>query len=640
MQDRRDNPRPQTPRDQGGLGASLRSAWELAAHPIAKVCYEPLAAHYEERYRKKFPKHHSKVLILDLVLLFVAGGLTVFWIFANAILPLIPLPALVSIEMLAPKDVVSGAPTDYVISYVNDSPHELACAEIRVALPDDTVLETTPRELDPAEKTCYAGTHDATPLADPSEPGTYVIPVGMIGPNGRDAVRFKARTYGPTGSVKTMTAELRYWESGATQPTRVTSRNEWQVTGSTLALGIDAPDVTARGQARTVKVTYANRGEDALAGTVIRLAVPDDFTVTGSVPSAASRGEWRVGALKPGQEGAITVFGYFRPTSGGEAPTFAARGYVQAGGKLTLAELVRKNADPGAADVELTTDLASPAGRTALLPGEEVRVTVAYRNAGRHSLKNMRIALDPGGVALQNASPASLAWEPSSEPSLADVKPGSSGSFTAIFVVPQVLPGGAAPSLHLSAGAQYEIDEEPGHAVRIDTPVIDLPIATRLTVGGTALYYTKDGDQLGVGPLPPKVGATTKYRVFLTVATTTGAADDVVVEATLPPNVAWTGQASVTAGESLDHFTSNGRVRWTIGRVPENVGEETKFGATFEVGITPDKAAAGSAPLLLTNIKVTGKDAATGLILHASAENITTDLPYDPRAAGKGTVLE
>ena len=197
------------------------------------------------------------------------------------------------------------------------------------------------------------------------------------------------------------------------------------------------------------------------------------------------------------------------------------------------------------------------------------------------------------------------------------------------------------PSLRISAAAQYTIDEDPTRPIRVDTQVSDLAIATKLGLEGAALYFTKDGDQLGVGPLPPKAGQTTKYRVFLTITTTTGEVDNAQLEAYLPSNVEWTGRASVTAGEALDHFPSTGRVRWTIGRLPANAdGTGTRIGASFEVAVTPGESDIGSVPTLLKSIKVFGSDVTTGLKLNATAENISTDLPYDRRALGKGTVVK
>ncbi|HTK05150.1 MAG TPA: hypothetical protein VL500_06190 [Candidatus Eisenbacteria bacterium] len=626
----------------------FRQGLELVAHPLRKVCYEPLAAHYHKKYRSKYPVHHSKVLILDLALLFVMGGLVVFWIFANSILPLFPVPALVSLEVLAPTTLVSGVPTDFVIAYQNDSPQTLGCAELRIRLPENTVLEQPAMVMDRSEKTCYVDSTGGHALGvDPNEPDMHVILLGNIDPNGRDAVRFKARSYGPTGSTKVMTAEMLYWEEAATVPARIATRDEWQVTGSALGLDLSMPDNASRGQRRTIVISYENRGLDDLSGTVVRLSSPEDFTISGSEPSAAARGEWRLGTLAPGQKGRIVVYGYFHAVAGPlTAPTFAARGYVMADGKLTLAELVRKNADPGAADVEFTQEITAPAGREALEPGQEVTVKISYRNAGKGTIKNMSIVLDPGADLVVNKAPETLTWDPSTRPELAEIAPGAEGVLTATFAVAGVitsdmLAGASRPALHLSSRAHYVTADDPDHEVRLDTPVRDLAIATRLEADAAALYFTKDGDQLGIGPLPPKAGETTKYRVFLTVTNTTGDAGDVSLEAYLPTNVVWTGHASVTAGDALDYFPSTGRVRWNIGRVPAFAGDSgDRIGATFEVAITPDKSEIGSAPLLVKGIKLIGKDAVTGLPLHAAAEDLTTDLPYDQRAAGKGTVVK
>ena len=193
--------------------------------------------------------------------------------------------------------------------------------------------------------------------------------------------------------------------------------------------------------------------------------------------------------------------------------------------------------------------------------------------------------------------------------------------------------------LHLSTTATYTLPDEPTNPLTVDTAPVDLPIATFTSIQAAGLYYTKDGDQIGVGPLPPKVGETTKYRVFFDVANSSGEADGVTVEATLPSNVAWTGKYSVNAGQAIDWLPSTRTVRWEIGTLaPYTNSEGEHLGASFEVALTPHTEDAGAAPTLVTGITLSGKDATTGLTLHAEAESITTDLPFDKRAIGKGAV--
>lgn len=612
--------------------------------PIKKVCYEPLAAHYEGKYRSKFPKHHSKIFVLDMALLAVIGALAVFWFFANTLLPLFPVAPLVRLAVLAPKTIVSGETADYVISYDNDSAKTLGCAELRIHLPPDTVLSELP-SAPGTGKTCAAG---QPPAAGTDDPEVRIVPLGDIGPNGRDVFRFKAKTYGPTGGTKVMTTELLYWEEAATAPSRVSSRDEWQVTSSALALTVDVPKGVSRGYAQAIAIGYANRGTDILPNAALRLSPPDDFVVTGAQPAPSGRNEWSLGTIEPGAEGTITVFGYFRATGAQQnAPTFAVRGYADTdqGGRV-LVELVRENADPAAADIEFSQEIVQPAGRQALMPGETVRVQVRYRNAGQKTLKDVHVAVDPGATYVNSPSPAALAWDKAAVPALAEVKPGDEGTLEASFAVDEMIGqdavgAGGMPSLHVASRASYEVQDDPTRPVLIDTQTADLPVATRLGLNAAALYFTKDGDQLGIGPLPPKVGQTTKYRVFLTVTTTTGDADEATVDAYLPSNVAWTGHASVTAGDAIDYFPSTGRVRWHISHIPAFAdGTGTRIVASFEVAITPTKGEIGSVPPLVKTASVSGTDASTGLGLHATAADVTTDLPYDQRAAGKGAVVK
>jgi hypothetical protein len=170
------------------------------------------------------------------------------------------------------------------------------------------------------------------------------------------------------------------------------------------------------------------------------------------------------------------------------------------------------------------------------------------------------------------------------------------------------------------------------------TALTTIPISSLLEVKAAAFYYTKDGEQLGVGPLPPKVGERTKYRVVAYITNTTNDVEDAWFEAYLPPNVEWTGRYSVTAGESMDYFPSTGRVRWKVGTINAHTDVSARIGASFEVALTPTEADAGASPLLVGKIVVTGVDSGTGAKIEAISRDITTALEFDTLAAGKGVV--
>jgi len=601
--------------------------------PVKKVCYEPLQTHWEEKYKKKYPDRAHWVLALDLTLLTVIGALVVGAIFAYFVMPAFPQPQVVTLQTLAPQTIISGAPTELIIAYQNETGGRLAEAVLKVRLPDGFVLDSP-----------------AQPAADQAKPAVVQAlkdyPLGNIMPHGRGEVRIPGTAYAPVGSRPTLTAELYFWREGATEPTRVATYNEWPVTDALLGLSVRVEDAVIRGRQSAVTITYANKSEAALPSAVVRLTPPDDFTVTGSSPRMTGQNEWKLTDIEAGGKGAIEVYGILRSGAGkGAVPNFTVRGYLVQDGARHLVQEVRQNIDALTTGFELTQEVGKPAGKMSLNPGEETEVVVRYRNGGPRPMVNVKIQLEPTARYLADEADA-YSWDSSNTPALARLEPGATGSVTAKLKLKDTIDaavtgGDQHPMLETKAWAQYFMAEDLTRPIYADTAVISLPFATRLGLKASALYYTKDGEQLGIGPLPPQAGQTTKYWVFLYVTNTTNAVRDARLEAFLPPEASWTGRYSVTSGQPTVFLPATGQVVWDIGAVPEFAdGGGTRVGASFEVAVKPGKGAIGTVPVLLKDIKLTGTDTVTGSKIFAAAPDVTAILPFGSPAAKEGKVIK
>lgn len=636
---RADNPSKETPKK--GAFHLITEPIKAVCDPITKTCYPVLEAHWQERYRKPWPvKYARRMFILDFFLLTTVATLVVTLMVFGLLLPVLPTVSVVNIATTSPQEIVSGETTTFAIAYSNDSPQTLGCAQLRVRLPEGTVVTDFVETADEEHKYCLAAGERTHAERVPGEDGIYVFHIGDLAPHAKDTLTLKARTYGASGSLKILSSELTYWELARTAPTRVSSRTEWRVARSVLQLAVAAPKDLVRGRQTAVTVAYANRGDAALRGVRLAVDVPSDFTVSGASPALGKGREWRLGDLAAGDGGTVTLYGSFSARPGTPpAPTFAFRGLAEDGGVVLLDE-VRHNADPLAGDIEFSHDVTQPGGRTALLPGEPVTVAVRYRNRGTSTLNRLHVELFADRRLLAGATPENLAWDVEAVP------PGASGELTATLSVKDVIdaatlgPDGE-PHLVIAATGSYVVGDDTTRPVRVDSATTDFPIATRLTVAAAGFYFTKDGDQVGLGPLPPKAGETTKYRVFLHLKNTTGGADNVRVEGYLPANVSWTGKYSVTSGQAIDFFPTTGRIRWDVGRVPAYTdGTGSGIGASFEVALAPTADDAGTTPTLIKDVALTADDELTGLTLHASAGAVTTDLQFDARAGEKGTVVK
>jgi len=609
--------------------------------PVKKVCYEPLQLHWEEKYRKKYPRTAHWILALDLFLLFVVGALIVGGIFAYFVMPAFPQPQSVSLTVLSPKTIKSGAPITFTVAYSNETDGRLAGAELGMRLPDGFIED---------EPAAGGGSPDAQPA--PAANGTTTAPLtknyrlGSLEPHGRGEVRVSGTVYGPVGTEKTLVSELYFWKEGDTTPTRVSDYNNWLVQDSVLGLNFRMEDEVIRGRQNAVTISYANQSEETIPALVIRLTMPDDFTVTGASPRMTGRHEWTISDLDAGAKGAVTVYGVLKAGGGKNAvPNFTVRGYLVRDGARQLVQEIRQNMAALGTGFELSQDIGKPGGKLALAPDERTEVTIHYRNGGAKAINNLTISLRPTSRYLEQ--PAKVySWGPAAKPELARLEPGQSGTITAeLHVRPDidaaVLGGDSTAVMDITSEAEYFLEDEPSKPIYADTAVLSLPISTLLTIKAAALYHTKDGEQLGVGPVPPQAGQTTRYWVFIQITNTTSEISNAAFEARLPENVSWTGRYSVTSGQAMTFLPATRQIVWEAGTIPPYAnGGGTRVGASFEVAVTPAKEDAGSVPVLVENIKLNGLDSLTEMKLFTAAPNVTTEVPFGTDAAKAGKVVK
>ncbi|GEM_PF-5410278 len=91
-----------------------------------------------------------------------------------------------------------------------------------------------------------------------------------------------------------------------------------------------------------------------------------------------------------------------------------------------------------------------------------------------------------------------------------------------------------------------------------------------------ALYFSKEGEQVGRGPWPLKAGETTQLKIFWRFILSDLEQQDIVVKAKLAPGVMWTG--FVPIGSGITYIPEERAIRW-------RPGDQTAL--VFEVSVTP-----------------------------------------------------
>jgi hypothetical protein len=290
---------------------------------------------------------------------------------------------------------------------------------------------------------------------------------------------------------------------------------------------------------------------------------------------------------------------------------------------------------------------------TIFTPGEDLDYTISYINSGSKDIYDVALKVNLEGAPLDFshlslekgvARGGAVVWTKDQIPAFAKLAPGAKGELkfkigTAESAAePRVAEFGSL--LKSSFEISYKLSGDFGQSYTFKSDTREDKFNSDLVLASAARYYTEEGDQLGIGHLPPAAGKTTKYWIFWSVDNNLNDVSGVSVSAALPPNVSWTGKISVSLGE-LNYDSVKRAVVWKVGDVLHYAGEiSPKQGVAFEVALTPTADEIGSELTLLDKIKIYGKDNFTGQFLEKQGPDLTTNLIYDSLAGGKGRVVK
>ncbi len=281
-------------------------------------------------------------------------------------------------------------------------------------------------------------------------------------------------------------------------------------------------------------------------------------------------------------------------------------------------------------------------------PSQILDASVVWENNSQYELKNsfLRIAFTPGIVDLKTTARENnfkidgndLLISANERTVLADGRLQVSDQFDfKIYLLPTFNVGAIEnTALEIKPTFVSELKNNlsqqffsPGESAKI-------PLATELKLMSEARFYSNEGDQLGRGPLPPQVGETTKYWIFIRVNNTTNPVRDAIFSATLPSGVSFTGKQSVSIGPALTLDETNNTIKWNYRELPPN----SQTGLYFEVAVTPSPEQIGKNINLVNDIKFTASDKNTGKTFLLNKTVINNILPTNDLGSKKGSMVK
>ncbi len=571
------------------------------------VMAQPIKHHLKKRH-ERFYRDSKFHLVADIFFVLLILGLAGTFLYFYTLQPKAQIDLSTTID---PGAVTSGQNESFTIQYKNNGKVDIKAATISLVFPKNFALNSVSPQNIWSDQT-----------------NTFAIGDLPRGANGK--VKVSGAPFGAVGSQQTLTYSLNYQENGRSANTL--GSYVYPLGSSVLSVSFDAPKQVYQNLDFAGNINLKNNGLSDVPGEI-------DLAFTNSAISLKSisadqadlvNGVIIVNGLKAGQSLPIQ----YEAAVSAAAGTFPAELAVDL--NLDGQQLKQTTADSNLNVTVPTFGVAIAADKNVINSEETVNYKLNFINKETTAADNTSISIVPAdnSVILKNLTLASSSQYKISGNTVAvgDLAPGQTGEIDFSAVLSRQTTS-VNQQTGIIADVNYQVN---GRQAEYQMFSPKIKFSSDLQVVAKGLYYSAQGDQLGVGPLPPVVDVPTNYWIFWEIDNSGNELKNLTVTADLPAEIGWTNQKTVLSGD-VQFGQISRKVIWTVDDVAASGGN---YRAGFEVELIPTAADLGKVPTLISNIQYSATDAFTGAQISGGLSDINANLKDDPTASGKGTVIQ
>ncbi|MBN1584927.1 DUF11 domain-containing protein [Candidatus Uhrbacteria bacterium] len=537
----------------------------------------------------------------------------------------------VTVEIEGPPQVRSGDLVEYAITVRNGESVPLGTADLNLRLPSGFSV----REIDPL----------------PESGGTTVL-IGSLSPGASAKIKISGIFLAPVDTRMDIQAILNYRPADFNSRFQKVSTRTVGVGDSVFELAAYGPKRALPGDPIDLEISYLNATDNTFRDLKILSSWPAGFIPEKSEPESSDQPmtEWTVAEIPANTEGRIKIRGSFASDTRGEALFTFRLGMTDGQGNFGEQERVDLGMDIMAGQLVLNLVLNGKTGDQAQKFGDPLHYSLSWQNSGDSTLDDVTVGvrfetepesglIDWNGLRDGREGKRTgdgLTWGKEQVKSLEHVSPGEEGTID--FTIPTADSPNSSESVDYAVTAWAEANiaaidgKEAGRQVK--TPPIRASFLSDTGLNVTARWFDGNGLPVGSGPLPPEVGQTTTYRIEWTVTNSLHDLADMRISARLPDNALWTGKSSVDAGDIRFDAAEN-RITWSLNWMPTDI---RTLKIWFDLALTPTVDQQDRSPTLIDAAILEARDRHNGYPILLSAPPLTTALPDDDFAGGKGKV--
>lgn len=556
-----------------------------------------------------------------------------------------------SLEVQAPQVLASGDKIVYKINYINNEQAALNNNQLNVDYPEGFVFESA----DPAPSSEYKNVWQLGRLEVGEKKLVTIIGRLIASPDSEQNLKIIA-SYEP----ENFHSEFQKSVFFATK-----------IVANVIDLTIEGPDKILADQSTIYKIKYKNNSDQPIEKMQIELVYPSDFKFLEASPAPSSplEGEkqnnlWLVESLGGLSSGEINIKGSYPQnlTQDQQLKVQIKIKDLNDQPKILTEKDFTSHALGSALSLNLIINGAS-ADNSANFD-DWLNYSIVYKNKSDTSLNNVKISvqvlasagdtsfnfIDWSKITDDNHGQFSdnqINWTSNEISELTSLDAGEEGviDFKIKLKSYQELEEQIKKisSTDYKIVSQASLQGENSSATQSDGQTLPIilksnQITTRIlsnaTFAAQARYFNDDNIAVGSGPLPPKVGQITKYRIYWTIGNSLHELENITITANLSPNIDFSNRTNAAQGE-ISYSSSSRAVNWTVKSIAAKAGE---IEADFEVEVTPREEDLNKIISLLGQSTLTATDKQNNFPLTLNAKPFTSNLDGDPIAEGKGLV--
>lgn len=572
----------------------------LSLHP-GRLLLFPFVHWFHKHYKGKY-RFERIIFSLDLLLIGAAITLATISIFLFIFPPHTFEDDILFEAHVAPREIVTGAPSTLIIRYTNNTEETLQDAKLSLTFPAHFLLQSV------------------SVNGSKEDQETTAIELGDIVARNGGVIHVTGVMFGDVHGKQTFQSSMTFAHGNEKiVPGKKLSSYTFSPSRSTLELSLELPDRVMASQPMSGKIHYKNTG-------VIDFP---EITIEPEWPEGFQGGKtFRVPRINAGQSGSIPLSGFLRDVP--EQIEFIFHPYFTFGEDRYRQDTLRQTVSVLPAQIKISHEM----DQTNLRPGSSAIATITYKHVGTETLHDVEIGITSNNAFIGKTEITKLT----------EIKPGDEKTIAITLPILSHVNANNLTSLEqiqitTQTFARYTLASD--RAERITTVGSETisKLTTPMVFESFARYMTPSGDQIGRGPLPPRVGQKTSYWIFWNVDGTTNTLNHVSIEGTLPANVTFSGKetASENGGVSFDPETR--KISWNVESIPPTLNPGSKmYSVAFEVVLVPSALQIGTSPTLMNEIHLTGTDSFTGEFISASSTSLSTILINDKMASAQSIV--